>query len=956
MNKRITIPKKLEMILNQSPDIEAIVKKTATDFAPIFRDNKLYFFEDYTDHGIEHIENVLSAAENIIVDNTFNIITPNDVSALILSVLLHDIGMHTGFETFKSIIENHAYDDVMVNSIDSKTWSELWEEYLSEAKKFSTKQRLMIFGDESWEFKIPNLARKNSLDGDDRKLIGEFIRRHHARLSHEISLKGGIVGADNNFVPFAEGINPVIAKIIGIVARSHGMNLRDTFVYLREIGDISWKKPLDVNVIFLMVVLRIADYFQIDASRVNSNLLKLKTFSSPLSILEHDKHLSIESTSEWHDDPESLFVLAKPYTSLLFLKVNSLLKDIQHELDLSWAVLGEIYGKEPLDKQLKIKYRRIISNLNKESTFLKNVNYVPEKVNFEADSELIKLLIAPLYGENPSYGVRELTQNSVDACKEREYEEALNDSIYTQNIEINIYKKNEDYFFTILDNGKGMNLFEIKNYFLKAGSSFRKSLDWKQRFTDDSGKALIERTGRFGVGVLAAFLIGNEIEVTTRSMNEKTGYTFKTLIDTEQIEINRDVKAEIGTKISIKTTMEVALQLLRNNVTWDAWYRLKTPKIHFISNLIQHQKDYYSKYDNPSRDEQLSDNWHKLDIEKFGVVHWHYPVESVIGDNVSRIDNYKERSNYVLCNGILIPFANIFNLPKTRLKELIQISPRVSIFDRDNKLPITLSRNNFDGDLPFINELYLDIYKDLLAKLLCYKTKCDVKDGSIRIDHNRFTHPGVKSGFALYFSKDGFTINYPYIRKKIMGKYNFIKLNIETKDNKYHAQYSIPELENVMYFYQINAFSSISSFKEVIDPYYYYGTVGGRIFLKKELFSSIFLPQKNILRYKLHSAHKEAWEKGKWVAIDYDYNQNLVIDMNEVTNNDRIHSIIVFEGKSMPWYRVDDIGSKNALLFDILLKKYLRDDVVIPYEMSDRQALFPDAFLELEPYMRKYIQ
>jgi hypothetical protein len=46
---------------------------------------------------------------------------------------------------------------------------------------------------------------------------------------------------------------------------------------------------------------------------------------------------------------------------------------------------------------------------------------IPEKIAFEAaNADLLKLLVAPLYGNDPSIGVRELIQNAIDAVREYE--------------------------------------------------------------------------------------------------------------------------------------------------------------------------------------------------------------------------------------------------------------------------------------------------------------------------------------------------------------------------------------------------------------------------------------------------------------------------------------------------------------------------------------------------------
>jgi molecular chaperone HtpG len=91
------------------------------------------------------------------------------------------------------------------------------------------------------------------------------------------------------------------------------------------------------------------------------------------------------------------------------------------ELDETWAVLGEVYGEGRKLRELGIRVRRIRSTLDDLAEFRKTVTYVPELARFRtSDAKILKLMVGPLYNEDPSYGVRELLQNAIDACLERE--------------------------------------------------------------------------------------------------------------------------------------------------------------------------------------------------------------------------------------------------------------------------------------------------------------------------------------------------------------------------------------------------------------------------------------------------------------------------------------------------------------------------------------------------------
>jgi molecular chaperone HtpG len=99
--------------------------------------------------------------------------------------------------------------------------------------------------------------------------------------------------------------------------------------------------------------------------------------------------------------------------------VKDWLRGIQQELDQSWAVLGEVYGRYGCLRDFGLTIRRIRSNLDDEQGFATSVDYVPELMRLMVSKgELLALLLEPLYGQRPEVGIRELVQNAVDAVRE----------------------------------------------------------------------------------------------------------------------------------------------------------------------------------------------------------------------------------------------------------------------------------------------------------------------------------------------------------------------------------------------------------------------------------------------------------------------------------------------------------------------------------------------------------
>jgi len=356
----------------------------------------------------------------------------------------------------------------------------------------------------------------------------------------------------------------------------------------------------------------------------------------------------------------------------------------------------------------------------------------------------------PLYGDNPIYGVRELTQNATDSVREMEYLKLSGTKIsgpqlgLSADIEIELSPEKKQ--FVIRDRGTGMTLEVIKNYFLRAGASFRNSDLWRKDFTDEFGKSIVTRTGRFGVGALSAFLIGDTISVYTRHYTESSGFGFRfsCKIDDDDIQIVQE-RGDIGTELEISVSEETikSIQGTLNSTRGSAFYfESDSPSINFIPELHEAPKD-----------EAIKRNWITVPSEKYQKVSW---------DRAIRKDA-KAKNGLLYCNGILV--GDLTN-PSTSLvfKDSVyqhwqQKTPTTSIIDNDGNLPIDLSRKglvradadltesirnsiaeefvaaiaNLDGDTP--TEIFEAVRKaDLMYNISYWDTLAFTADGFLLLD------------------------------------------------------------------------------------------------------------------------------------------------------------------------------------------------------------------------------
>src|SRR5882757_9982631 len=131
------IPQQFKQILEKDQRMAGIVMYTAAEYSKILEENKLYFFEEYTDHGIQHIQSVLDFSACLIKEETYGFLerSPQSVGLYILAVILHDLGMHLTNEGLHALLSGRN-DDIRIGELDDRTWKEEWEEFLDEARRF----------------------------------------------------------------------------------------------------------------------------------------------------------------------------------------------------------------------------------------------------------------------------------------------------------------------------------------------------------------------------------------------------------------------------------------------------------------------------------------------------------------------------------------------------------------------------------------------------------------------------------------------------------------------------------------------------------------------------------------------------------------------------------------------------------------------------------------------------
>ena len=249
------IPKRLAYVLERDQPLDGAVTLSISQFEPWIKNAYLPFFPEYTKHDIEHIEGVLRTAAGLIRDDSWASITAPDAAVLILAILLHDCAMHLSEDGVFSLLAPDRCDK-KVAGMDDKPWNILWEDFYGEASRFDGRKLTRLFGDAQPVRRPP--TDPNQLTKRDRLLIGEFLRRHHPRLAHEIALFG--VPAKGNNPLTLQGFLPGlehIPQLAGLVARSHGANIGEWNLF--SLGDCSASK-FDFKKLVTQAGIHLSDY------------------------------------------------------------------------------------------------------------------------------------------------------------------------------------------------------------------------------------------------------------------------------------------------------------------------------------------------------------------------------------------------------------------------------------------------------------------------------------------------------------------------------------------------------------------------------------------------------------------------------------------------------------------------------------------------------------------------
>lgn len=452
------------------------------------------YMPEYTLHDETHLFRVYQIMERLIPKSTLDKLSIPELMLLTLTAFLHDIGM--------APFEEHI-----------RAWKKDWKEENPREMELELYNKFERFKS-TYPNKIKEIEKfiKNNKP-EKAVLIEDYIITEYIRNTH-IDRAREIIASDwNNDIKYKDfNLTNEFAQL----CFSHG---KDALTLLEFETNIQCCEDSYVCLPFIGVILRLADLLDFDAKRTPSVLFSHLSVRNPISLKEWQKHRAVQS---WTIKPDKILFTARCSHPAIEKSIKDFCDSIDNELKNCSNVLSRLNDEYRMEEMevykipLPAKVDR--SKIQPEKDIRTNEPlYVYKDTCFElSKNQVIDLLMGTSLYDDTKAAMRELIQNSIDACLvAKALSEKLN-YLYNPEIVISYYSKDGEDFLEVEDNGIGMNQHIIDKYYSRVGSSYYKSKDFYD-LKAQTGLSF-KPISRFGIGILSCFMVSDTIEVETRKL------------------------------------------------------------------------------------------------------------------------------------------------------------------------------------------------------------------------------------------------------------------------------------------------------------------------------------------------------------------------------------------------------------------------------------------------------
>lgn len=446
-------------------------------------------FDNYTMHDIGHCVRVAHYMEQLAFgidahkEDRLKEFNAAELAILLLSALLHDIGM---------FIRPIDREEITNNKIKHAERLKITYKGVLEVKKGNVEEAIKEI------IRLTHAAR-----------VFEFLDcefEGHQKISN-------ILKIDNNYE---------YANDVGLACQAHGENYNFIKTQLRSSVT---KGMYEYNLQYIAVLLRIADYLDLDKQRTPMlwfSMMDIEGYSRG----EWETHFQISNEKklkQYDDTKMQIYFDGESSDAKIHRKYLKYIDNLRAELENADTLLNS--------SNAKTKYKLNVTTRIDNLVQTKGFEYSDLRLSLDYAAITDLLMGKNIYGDS-KLGLRELIQNAIDACKLiREIDKGKDERPEPR---ITIYISEANQYVKIRDTGIGMTIDVIKNHFLNIGKSYYKSNEYL--FNNYSYKPI----GQYRIGFLACFLLSDNVVVKTRYYDSNDVYQIELEKNSEYVVTNTE--------------------------------------------------------------------------------------------------------------------------------------------------------------------------------------------------------------------------------------------------------------------------------------------------------------------------------------------------------------------------------------------------------------------------------
>jgi molecular chaperone HtpG len=511
-------------------------------------------FKHFTLHNRDHAKKLVHLCEYVIDATTLGSLSIIECLMIAFAAYLHDLGMClTSPQERKKILDSKELQDVIGE------WPQLLDALKKSRKRNEEIGKLAALAGLSKD-EIGRLeAERLQLEGDIFQLqeaaLVAYLRPRHAteeRYRQLFSMLKQMCGRKDLFefrgVSFEQ-------QLVSICV-SHNLDA-GVLSEVHATSDERFPRDLVIsgqrlNSQFCAAVLRIVDILDFDRERTPHTLFESLGISgrslpgADVSLYEWQKHMAVHSLDI---RPGEIVVAAECKHPVIEKGIRDFCDLIEREVRDTSTVLA--HNTAEITSTYKLRLPIVVRPQ------IASVGYVYKVMSLGMNQiAIMTLLMGEHLYSRKGVALRELIQNSVDACAVRQTLTA--DEAYKPLVSLGLYKDTVgSLWIEITDNGIGMDEHVLSEFFLRLGNSYYRSAEFMRI---SKGEQFVP-ISRFGIGIASLFMIGDALEVTTRASHSPRHDDTSRFVRIERMGalayVSEHVTWSEGTRVRVRLKTEV---------------------------------------------------------------------------------------------------------------------------------------------------------------------------------------------------------------------------------------------------------------------------------------------------------------------------------------------------------------------------------------------------------------